>query len=154
MADVESTTAHMYIEAMPVPTDKLAETKQIFQDEGEAVGCFFEEIENDTPIQNLLKKEQKYFYLEIYPAHGVSGVTRMVHWIEESLSSKAKFSLQFGREVMSKVYKVPERANWKNCKLPAEDEMKQSEKFKTREISNNLIFLYSTGSTPFHSALW
>ncbi|EPS44081.1 hypothetical protein H072_1956 [Dactylellina haptotyla CBS 200.50] len=46
------------------------------------------------------------------------------------LHEKTRFDLQFGRKVLSKVFGLEDRANWKDCAQDFEDEVRDAEAFK------------------------
>jgi coproporphyrinogen III oxidase len=50
----------------------------------------------------------------------------MVHYIQRG----ERFNLQFGRQALSKLMDIPERADWKACAQSEEEEKKEAQDFK------------------------
>jgi hypothetical protein len=50
--------------------------------------------------------------------------------LSHTLEENEVFPAQFGREVLAGLLKIPDRADWRNCKISQEEEAKLAEDFK------------------------
>ncbi|KAL9255044.1 Zinc finger CCCH domain-containing protein [Drosera capensis] len=134
---------HANLQAVPVPLTKASALKNIFIFAAKKLGFDFEVVDgktievlsddliallakdnSDGKRLSTLQSESKFgfFYAEL-PDH-----TILSHSIEE----QENFPVQFGREVVAGLLKMPEKADWRNCKLSKEEELKLVETFKSQ----------------------
>ncbi|XP_021715122.1 zinc finger CCCH domain-containing protein 64-like isoform X1 [Chenopodium quinoa] len=119
---------HANLQAVPIPQTKASSVKNIFNLAAKKLGFEFETIKGDgtSEARELLKAKfdgkSGFFYVELHDG------TILGHTIDEN----ENFPVQFGREVMAGLLKMPDRADWRNCKLSKDEEEKFVEDFKSR----------------------
>lgn len=119
---------HANLQAVPIPQTKVSSVKNIFNLAAKKLGFEFEMIKGDgtTEARELLKSKfdgkSGFFYVELHDG------TILGHTIDEN----ENFPVQFGREVLAGLLKMPDRADWRNCKLGKDEEVKVVEDFKSR----------------------
>ncbi|GAB2293004.1 hypothetical protein Dimus_027227 [Dionaea muscipula] len=117
---------HANLQAVPVPLAKASSLKNIFTFAAKKLGFEFEMIkaEDGSDRKKLSQSHSNsgfgFFYVEL-PDH-----TILSHSIEE----KENFPVQFGREVLAGLLKMPDKADWRNCKLGMKEELELVETFK------------------------
>ncbi|XP_038699803.1 zinc finger CCCH domain-containing protein 64 [Tripterygium wilfordii] len=118
---------HANIQAVPVPSPRTAALQDIFNMAAKKLGFEFVALQSNNSAGRPLLRTQfdknfSLFYVEL------PGGTILSHLVEEN----EKFPAQFGREVLAGLLKMPDRADWRNCKLDKEEETKMAEDFKSR----------------------
>ncbi|GAB4853788.1 hypothetical protein Ancab_017982 [Ancistrocladus abbreviatus] len=119
---------HANLQAVPVLSSKATAVKNIFSLAAKRLGFEFETIQDSQSSEGrkLLKEHSNgkfsLFYVELPDG------TLLLHSIEEN----ENFPVQFGREVLAGLLKMPEKADWRNCKLSKEEEVKLVEAFKNQ----------------------
>lgn len=119
---------HANFQAVPVPQSKASSVKNIFNLAAKKLGFEFETVKGDDASESRELLKAKYdgksgfFYAELPDG------TIMGHTIDEN----ENFPVQFGREVMAGLLKMPDRADWRNCKLSKDEEVKLVEAFKSQ----------------------
>ncbi|KAM7515640.1 hypothetical protein LguiA_005223 [Lonicera macranthoides] len=117
---------HANLQAVPVPTSRAPAVQDIFNLAAEKLGFKFVTLRNDNSSEGRKSLRMQFdrqcslFYVEL------PGGTILLHAVKEN----EKFPVQFGREVLAGLLNMPDRADWKNCKLSKEEETKMVEKFK------------------------
>ncbi|CAO2841546.1 unnamed protein product [Amaranthus hypochondriacus] len=117
---------HANLQALPIPQSKASSVKSIFNLAAKKLGFDFEAIKGDdvSEARELLKARfdgiSGFFYVELHDG------TILGHTIDEN----ENFPVQFGREVMAGLLKMPDKADWRNCKLSKDEEVKLVEDFK------------------------
>ncbi|WOL03010.1 zinc finger CCCH domain-containing protein 59 isoform X3 [Canna indica] len=118
---------HANLQVVPIPLSKASNVKRIFNLAAEKLGFKFKVVnpENETGHGRELLRSQynsnsSMFYVEL------PGGTTLLHVVDD----KEKFPVQFGREVMAGLLNMPDRADWRNCKVSKEDELQMVEEFK------------------------
>ncbi|KAL8136514.1 hypothetical protein V2J09_002515 [Rumex salicifolius] len=120
--------SHANLQAVPLPSGKAAVVKKIFNLAAEKLGFEFKTIKDDNNFQGRKSLKSQVdggcgiFYVELPDG------TILYHAIEEN----ANFPAQFGREVLAGLLKIPEKADWRNCKPSKEEEEEMVEAFKSR----------------------
>jgi len=115
-------TQHLQLQVIGVSKDTVDEIKDTFMDLAESESMEMIEVEEDRDISELVAVTTPYFAVEIKPGE------RLLHKV------KGKMPLHFGREVLSSpsLLNLPDRIDWKNCKLDKEDEIKHVKDFRKR----------------------
>lgn len=115
-------TSHLQIQVVPVPRDTVQDIKDTFTECAESAGIELQELPKFTDIREVIPPDTPYFYAELPTGE------RLLHRIRE------KFPLQFGREAVSEnaILNIPERVDWKNCKLDKEQETEHAAAFKDK----------------------
>ncbi|GLT79082.1 hypothetical protein SLA2020_505890 [Shorea laevis] len=119
---------HANLQAIPVPSSKVAALKDIFSLAAEKLGFTFmiNKFNNNLEGRKWLRRQFddnfSCFYVELPEG------TILLHLVGEN----EKFPIQFGREVLAGLLNMAERADWKNCVLGKEEEMKMAENFKKK----------------------
>lgn len=117
---------HANLQAIPIPSSRAASLPVVFNLAAERMGFKFQIFKNDTISEgrNILRKQFNrncsLFYVEL------PGGTILSHAVEEG----EKFPAQFGREVLAGLLNMADRADWRNCKLSKDEEIKMAENFK------------------------
>ncbi|KAM0026666.1 putative transcription factor C3H family [Helianthus debilis subsp. tardiflorus] len=120
-------TSHANLQAIPIPSNRASAVKDIFNLAAEKLGFKFMELKSDNSLEGRrLLRDQfdgkfSVFYVEL------PGGTILSHTVEEN----EKFPVQFGREVLAGLLNMADRADWRNCKLDKEEEIKMVERFKS-----------------------
>ncbi|KAM0974855.1 hypothetical protein ACFX2C_017975 [Malus domestica] len=120
-------TTHANLQAVPVPSAKAADVKNIFNLAAEGQGFKFTTMKSSNNYDGrILLGEQfdrnfSFFYAQLPDG------TILSHSIEEN----EKFLPQFGRQVMAGLLKKADRDDWKNCTDSKEEETKMVEDFKS-----------------------
>ncbi|KAI3694412.1 hypothetical protein L1987_77377 [Smallanthus sonchifolius] len=120
-------TTHANLQAIPIPSNRASAVKSIFNLAAEKLGFKFMELKSNSSLEGrkLLRAQFdgkfSLFYVEL------PGGTILSHAVEEN----EKFPVQFGREVLAGLLNMADRADWRNCKLDKEEEIKMVERFKS-----------------------
>ncbi|KAJ9547892.1 hypothetical protein OSB04_020435 [Centaurea solstitialis] len=118
---------HANLQAIPIPLSRASAVQDIFNLAAEKLGFKFTVLKSDKSSEGRkLLRDQfdgkcSLFYVEL------PGGTILSHAVEEN----EKFPVQFGREVLAGLLNMADRADWRNCKLSKEEEIKMVEKFKS-----------------------
>ncbi|KAL5835762.1 hypothetical protein ACOSQ3_015312 [Xanthoceras sorbifolium] len=119
---------HANLQSVPIPSSRAAAVQDIFNLAAEKLGFKFlaTKSNNNSDGRKSLKAEFdrnfNFFYVEL------PGGIILSHRVEENET----FPAQFGREVLAGLLNIAEKADWRNCALGKEDEMKTAENFKKR----------------------
>nr|XP_019708745.1 zinc finger CCCH domain-containing protein 59 isoform X2 [Elaeis guineensis] len=118
---------HANLQAVPIPLSKASNVQRIFNLAAKKLGFEFAVVNPDDDSsegRKLLRSQfdgkSSIFYVELPEG------TILSHLVDD----KEKFPVQFGREVLAGLLSVPERADWKNCKLNKDEEVQIVESFK------------------------
>ncbi|WCJ42686.1 CwfJ-like family protein / zinc finger (CCCH-type) family protein [Euphorbia peplus] len=117
---------HANLQAVPVPSSRVASLKDIFNMAADRLGFKFltMKFNNVSDGRKWLRKEFdrncSFFYVALPDG------TILSRTIEEN----EKFPAQFGREVLAGLLNMPERADWRTCDLNKEEETRVVEKLK------------------------
>ncbi|KAJ7531546.1 hypothetical protein O6H91_14G048500 [Diphasiastrum complanatum] len=117
---------HAHLQVVPIPLSKVSNLRTAFLSAAESIGFDFEILqpaETESPrhgLKRLLDGGINYFYVELPDG------TMLVH----PIAPREKMPMQFGREVLSTLLGVPERADWRSCALPKEKEIDIVTRFK------------------------
>ncbi|XP_059168516.1 CWF19-like protein 1 [Physella acuta] len=114
-------TQHLQIQAVPFPQDCIVDVKDTFMACAEAEAIELVEIPKHSDLKQILPDGVPYFYVELPSGE------RCLHRISK------QFPLQFGREAVCEpaILNMPERVDWRNCKLEKDEETELAGKFKT-----------------------
>lgn len=118
---------HANLQAIPIPLSRASAVHDIFNLAAEKLGFKFMLLKSDKSSEGrkLLRTQFdgkcSLFYVEL------PGGTILSHAVEEN----EKFPVQFGREVLAGLLNMADRADWRNCKLSKEEEIKMVERFKS-----------------------
>jgi len=115
-------TQHLQLQVIGVPTDCSDEVADAFTDLAEVNSLEMTELHQDQDISQLVSATTPYFCVELPSGE------RLLHKV------KGKMPLQFGREVLTSpsILNLPERIDWKDCKLSPEEETKTTKRFRKR----------------------
>lgn len=118
---------HANLQAVPIPVSKASNVQRIFKLAAKKLGFEFAVVNSDSDSnegRKLLRSQydgkSSLFYVEL------PGGTILLHLVDD----KEKFPVQFGREVLAGLLNMPERADWRNCKLNKDEELQMVESFK------------------------
>ncbi|KAL3744752.1 hypothetical protein ACJRO7_013940 [Eucalyptus globulus] len=115
---------HANLQAIPVPSSRAAALQSIFSLAAEKLGFKFNSSSTDG--RKMLRTEfdgkSSLFYVELPEG------TVLSHIVEDN----ENFPAQFGREVVAGLLNVADKADWRNCALSKEEEIKLAEEFKRR----------------------
>ncbi|KAK6183907.1 hypothetical protein SNE40_006477 [Patella caerulea] len=113
-------TQHLQIQVVPIGGSAIQEVKDTFMECAESESISLDEIPKHSDLKQIIPVGVPYFYAELPLGD------KLLHRISKN------FPLQFGREVLceSGVLNMPERADWKNCKISKEDETTMTADFK------------------------
>ncbi|KAK7582510.1 hypothetical protein V9T40_013955 [Parthenolecanium corni] len=112
-------TPHYQIQAIPVPSQKLATVERLFMELAEEKGFSLTKVPESADRKDIFCSENSYFYVEI-------GKNKFIHHI------KKFFPLQFAREVLAhpQILNVMDRVEWRNMEVSKEDETNSAERFR------------------------
>ena len=119
---------HGYLEALPIPVDRLAEVESAFHAEAKSLGLVFERVgdgENKNNLKSLQGLEQ-YLFVQL------PGGNAYVHRVDKAAIEDTRLRnalLQFGRILACKLMGCPERSNWKSCVASKTQETDWTKKF-------------------------
>ncbi|KAG0543457.1 hypothetical protein BDA96_02G192300 [Sorghum bicolor] len=117
---------HANLQVVPVPLPKADAVNKIFHLAAKKLGFEFSMVNPDgakTARESLMSQcESKsgMFYVEL-PEGRI-----LLHMID----SNEKFPVQFGREVLAGLLSMADCADWRNCKISKEEEIKMVDDFK------------------------
>lgn len=117
---------HANVQSVPVPSSKASSVQKIFTLAADKLGFKFQTLEVDNisegrkSLQSHFDSNCSLFYVQL-----PSGVI-LYHVIEDN----EKFPSQFGREVLAGLLNMADRADWRNCQLSKDEEIKVVESFK------------------------
>eukprot|EP00250_Pteridium_aquilinum_P012486 c20756_g3_i1 orf=573-2408(-) len=118
---------HAHLQVVPILLSKASQVRSGFVSAAKEFGFSFQVIRPEgedlgahEALQNHLQGEKNYFFVELPEG------TILVH----VLDSRDSIPVQFGREVCARVLGVPERSDWRACKLSKDEERAMAEKFK------------------------
>ncbi|KAM0892668.1 hypothetical protein ACQ4PT_025596 [Festuca glaucescens] len=124
---VSQQSRHANLQAVPVPLSKAASVEKIFHLAAKRLGFELSVVNPDGDAnqgRELLRSQYDsksgLFYVELPDG------TLLLHM----LGSREKFPAQFGREVLAGLLSMADRADWRNCKLSKEEEIKMVDDFK------------------------
>ncbi|GAA0176153.1 hypothetical protein LIER_29198 [Lithospermum erythrorhizon] len=119
-------STHANIQSVPIPSSKASAVQKIFTLAADKLGFKFQTLQVDnkyerrTSLRSHFDPNCSLFYVEL-----PSGVI-LYHVIEEN----EKFPSQFGREVLAGLLNMADKADWRNCQLSKDEEIKVVESFK------------------------
>ncbi|KAL6585850.1 hypothetical protein OROMI_002494 [Orobanche minor] len=118
---------HANLQAVPIASSKASSVEQIFNLAAKKLGFTFATVKNDDNsgrkfLGMHLDRSQSLFYVE------APGGTILSHVVEQN----EKFPVQFGREVLAGLLNIADKADWRNCKLSEDEEIKMAENFKSQ----------------------
>ncbi|XP_054821811.1 zinc finger CCCH domain-containing protein 64 [Prosopis cineraria] len=125
---VSKRSSHANLQVVPIPSSKAALVEKIFSLAAEKLGFKFvaKKFDSDSDGRKFLRAQfdgnSSLFYVEL------PGSTILLHQIEDN----EKFPSQFGREVVSGLLNIADKADWRNCKYSKVEETKMVEDFKSR----------------------
>ncbi|CAH9110449.1 unnamed protein product [Cuscuta epithymum] len=116
---------HANLQVIPVPSARVGAVQNIFYLAAKRLGIDFT-ITKGFKGRKLLRtefdKSSSLFYVE------VPGDIILSHVVEEN----EKFPAQFGREVLAGLLNMADRADWRNCTICKQEEIRMVESFKSR----------------------
>ncbi|XP_057969244.1 zinc finger CCCH domain-containing protein 64 isoform X2 [Malania oleifera] len=120
---------HANIQAVPIPSSKASAVQDIFTLAAGKLGFKFAAIkyndinsEGRKSLRAQFDRNFSFFYAELPDG------TILLHSVEEN----EKFPVQFGREVLAGLLNKADRADWRNCEVSKEEEMKMADSFRNR----------------------
>ncbi|KAK4257789.1 hypothetical protein QN277_007329 [Acacia crassicarpa] len=125
---VSRRTSHANLQVVPIPTSKATLVEKIFNLAAEKLGFkfMFKKFDSDSDGRKFLRAQfdgnSSLFYVEL------PGSAILLHQVEDN----EKFPAQFGREVVSGLLNMADKADWRNCKYSKEEETKMVQDFKSR----------------------
>eukprot|EP00795_Rhopilema_esculentum_P013136 gene13136-3928_t len=107
---------------VPIHLEKVEEAKSAFKEYGQLQSLEFADVPEDKDLQEMVSVTTPYFAVEFDDGD------RLLHRV------RSKMPLQFGREVLasSELLDLPEKVDWKNCKLSKEEETRITKNFRVR----------------------
>eukprot|EP00743_Colponemidia_sp_Colp-15_P006571 GILK01007080.1.p1 GENE.GILK01007080.1~~GILK01007080.1.p1 ORF type:complete len:636 (-),score=121.89 GILK01007080.1:14-1921(-) len=122
-----SSAMHMNIQVVPIPKEAASEARPTAESMGHANRINFESLPSDGDIRTVLPPSEPYFYLELPGLNTAKGklTEKLLHRI-----SGTRHPLQFGRDVAAHILGMPDRADWKACRISSDEEQKIASAFK------------------------
>ncbi|MCO5571469.1 hypothetical protein L7F22_025209 [Adiantum nelumboides] len=119
---------HAHLQVVPIPLSKSSQVRSGFVQAAKELGFSFhvippedeDDLDTQEAVKSHVKEEKNYFLVELPEG------TILVH----VLDSGESIPIQFGREVCAKILGVPERSDWRACKLSKDEERTMAERFK------------------------
>ncbi|GFR75681.1 CWF19-like protein 1 [Elysia marginata] len=114
-------TQHLQIQAVPIPQDSITDIKDTFMSCAESENLELAEIPKHSDLKQIVPDGASYFYVELPTGE------KCLHRISKH------FPLQFGREAVCEppILNMPERVDWRNCKLEKDEEKDIAASFKS-----------------------
>lgn len=111
---------HLQLQVVPIIKDDANIVKKEFLDQASSREIDLNEIPSHIPISQLAVQGQPYFFVE------TPNKDKLFGRIDKG------FPLQFGRDVLcgDKLLDLPERVDWKSCKLDKDEETEQTKQFR------------------------
>ena len=113
---------HTMLQVCGVPLADAARAADAFVDEGRFKGISFEELAADADADAAAAALDEYLIVNAPPRVAGGARVRLLH----AVPTGARHPLQFGREVLCRILKAPERITWKSCVVSVEDETRQA----------------------------
>ncbi|KAJ7322780.1 hypothetical protein OS493_032965 [Desmophyllum pertusum] len=109
-------------EVIPVPRTDVEELKDIFREHGDFNSLAMRDVAANTELKQVVPIGAPYFVVEF------DNEERLLHRVSQ------KMPLQFGREVVasSSLLNLPDRVNWKDCKVSEDEEKKMAATFRKK----------------------
>ncbi|ETW09345.1 hypothetical protein H310_01717 [Aphanomyces invadans] len=111
--------AHGHLQVIPVPAALAPSVVDAFHEEGKKYNVNFSHLADEAEIE-----EPEYLLVECPGADETASPQRLLHAV------KGKHYMQFGRDAVAALLKVPRRGNWKYCVVPKDQEEKMAQAFK------------------------
>ncbi|XP_042382854.1 zinc finger CCCH domain-containing protein 59-like isoform X1 [Zingiber officinale] len=123
---VSPQSPHANLQVIPIPLSQASNVKRIFKLASKKLGFEFEALKLDTSycegrkqLRSQFHSNSCMFYVEL------PDCSTLFHVVDDK-----KFPVQFGREVMSGMLNMADRADWRNCKLSRQEEEQMAREFK------------------------
>lgn len=113
-------TQHLQIQVIPVIKDDATLVTKQFIEQASAQEIDLNDIPSHVPVSQLAVQGQPYFLVDTPNKETLFG------------RINPGFPIQFGRDVMCgpDLLDMPERVDWRNCKLEKEEETEQTKEFR------------------------
>lgn len=114
-------TQHLQLQVYGLPKSLTDDIKDTFQDFADNVGMEMIDIPEEKDISEMVAITTPYFAVETPGG-------RLLHKV------KGRMPLQFGRDVLASpsLLSLPDRVDWRNCKLSKEEEVITTKSFRKR----------------------
>lgn len=125
---VSRRSTHANLQVIPIPKSRASAVQDIFTVAAQKLNFEFEALKSKNRAEGRSSLRRQFdnnfslFYVESPDG------TILSHPVEEN----EKFPVQFGREVMAGLLNIADRADWRNCTLTKQEELKMAEGFKDR----------------------
>ncbi|XP_066985910.1 CWF19-like protein 1 isoform X2 [Macrobrachium rosenbergii] len=112
---------HLQVQVIPVPMNTVDCIVEIFMNSAASFDLELDEIPKLSDISQVAPPGTPFFYTELPTGE------KLYHRV------KKNFPLQFGREVLASasVLNVPERVDWRECKMSKDEETEQRNKMRS-----------------------
>ncbi|GAA5868473.1 hypothetical protein JCM8547_006285 [Rhodosporidiobolus lusitaniae] len=117
---------HAHVQICPIPRSLASEAHSTFLTQGSKANLTFHDIPDVAAFYSDAENDTEHPANRDYLKVDLPGGKSLVHWIERGVP----FSLQFGRETLALLLHAPERADWKQCTVPQEQEKRDTQAFK------------------------
>lgn len=118
---------HAHLQVVPIPSSRASGASAAFVSAAKELGFSFDVLDTEDArldrreaLRSHLKGGENYFFVELPEG------TVIVHIIDPG----ENMPLQFGREVSAKILGIPERSDWRICKVSKNEETEAAETFK------------------------
>lgn len=126
---------HCHINIIGLPLKDAANARQAFVDAGRKLGHTFTPIEK-ADVQTTVDAMKDIVGDGEYFCAILPDGSRLIH----PIAYGERHPLSFGRDVLASLAKVPERADWKLCKVSEQEEIENTEQFKTKFKPYDIMF--------------
>lgn len=118
---------HAHLQIVPVPVVKADKVEEAFQEAGKRVGFKFQVFSpadggEMEALKTVIGGDVNYFSVELPDGRVLA----------HPLSAGEKIPMQFGREVLADLLEMPERGDWKVCRIGKDEETAMVEDFKDK----------------------
>ena len=113
-----SRSQHLQLQVVPIPKEAADSTKTTFLEEGENQDIELLDIPEHSSLTQMTQPGAPYFYAEL------PNRVKLFHRI------RSGFPIQFGREVAAGILEVPERVDWRECKVDKAEEAEMTKAFR------------------------
>ncbi|CEM04589.1 unnamed protein product [Vitrella brassicaformis CCMP3155] len=141
-----TTAAHTQLQVVPIPKQLEASIGQIFEARAKEANLTYERLERREPMpeggsgsqgvgemrqlaERVNNAKMPYLYLEL-PGDNTARGRQVDSYLITGGPSKVRIPLNLGREALCEALGSPEKADWKRCALPQQEEERLCMRFR------------------------
>ena len=110
---------HAHIQVISIPNKYITNAREIIESDSSKCSLFFDEVPIDVPLYKIIS-DRPYFFIEY-------GDVRLYG----KIANTQKFNMQLGRQIVSKILKLPENNDWRTSVMSKDEETANAERYKS-----------------------